>query len=503
VLTHIDRRFLGFNLLIIVIAAALLLMVALTTFVFTDRTESQANESFQVEDAERQVMHLMTLLVEAESSQRGYLLTQSEPYLAPYHRAREQFWADFALLKDHLASLPEGVTLPDIAPLGALAQEKFTLMERTITLTQNGAVTEALTLVHTAQGKEVMENARTLVGAFQQVARSARQQSVVQTRDSVGTLSGLTNATLAGLVILIIGMVAFVLRHTKEIEVARRALSKANGALSAANLDLERRVRERTQGLQRANEEVQRYAYIVSHDLRAPLVNIMGFTGEIESATSVVKDYLDATAEPDAAPGPLPSREEARLAVEEDIPEALAFIRTSSSRMDSLINEILKLSRLGRRQLVPERLDVQTLVEQSIETLQHRLDEAGAMAVIEGSLPPIKADRLAVEQIFANLLDNAVKYLSPVRPGQITVRGWIEQGEAHFEVCDNGRGIAPADHERVFDLFRRAGSQDTQGEGIGLAHVRSLARRLGGEVTVSSDGQSGSTFHLTLAESVP
>lgn len=497
-LTHIDRRFLGFNLLIIVIAAALLLMVALTTFVFTNRTESQANESFQVEDAERQVMQLITLLVAAESSQRGYLLTQSEPYLAPYHRAQDQFWADFAALQDHLTTLPEGVDLPDLAPLGALAQQKFTLMERTITLTQDGAVTEALTLVHTDKGKQVMDQARALVRAFQQAARTARQKSVVETRDSVGTLSGLTNATLAGLVILIVGMVVFVLRHTKEIEVARRALAKANGALSAANLDLERRVRERTRGLQRANEEVQRYAYIVSHDLRAPLVNIMGFTGEIEAATALVKDHLNALSDAPPGGGHGPSRAEACLAVEEEIPEALSFIRTSSSRMDSLINEILKLSRLGRRQLVPEGLDMQVLVEQSIETLRHRLDDAGAHAVIEGSLPPLTADRLAVEQIFANLLDNAVKYLSPDRPGQITLRGWVEQGEAHFEVSDNGRGIAQADHERIFDLFRRAGSQEIEGEGIGLAHVRSLARRLGGDITISSDGQSGSTFRLTL-----
>ena len=103
-----------------------------------------------------------------------------------------------------------------------------------------------------------------------------------------------------------------------------------------------------------------------------------------------------------------------------------------------------------------------------------------------------------MQQIFSNLIDNALKYLKPNEPGDILVRGQHRLGFAVFEIIDNGRGIDTKDHQRIFDLFRRAGLQDKQGQGIGLAHVRALIRRLGGTITVSSELGHGSTFTVAL-----
>ena len=113
-------------------------------------------------------------------------------------------------------------------------------------------------------------------------------------------------------------------------------------------------------------------------------------------------------------------------------------------------------------------------------------------------LPANVSDRLALEQIFSNLIDNALKYLKPGIPGDLSVRGRTKLGFAIFEITDNGRGIDARDHQRIFDLFRRAGNQDKAGQGIGLAHVRALVRRLGGTISVSSELNSGSTFTITL-----
>ena len=115
-----------------------------------------------------------------------------------------------------------------------------------------------------------------------------------------------------------------------------------------------------------------------------------------------------------------------------------------------------------------------------------------------GLTPGGASDRLALEQIFSNLIDNALKYLKPGVPGDILVRARTKLGFAIFEVIDNGRGIDPKDHQRIFDLFRRAGTQDKPGQGIGLAHVRALVRRLGGTMSVSSELNHGSTFTITL-----
>ena len=137
------------------------------------------------------------------------------------------------------------------------------------------------------------------------------------------------------------------------------------------------------------------------------------------------------------------------------------------------------------------------LIEAIATTVAHQASEAQAEIRV-APLPEIVSDRLALEQIFSNLIDNALKYLKPGVPGDITVRGRTKLGFAIFEIADNGRGIDPKDHQRIFDLFRRAGTQDKPGQGIGLAHVRALVRRLGGTMSVSSELHNGSTFTITL-----
>jgi signal transduction histidine kinase len=136
-------------------------------------------------------------------------------------------------------------------------------------------------------------------------------------------------------------------------------------------------------------------------------------------------------------------------------------------------------------------------MEGIVATVAHQVAEAQAQIRID-SLPNIVSDRLALEQIFSNLIDNALKYLKTGVPGEITVRGRTKLGFAIFEISDNGRGIDPKDHQRIFELFRRAGTQDKPGQGIGLAHVRALVRRLGGTMSVASELHQGSTFTITL-----
>jgi signal transduction histidine kinase len=235
-------------------------------------------------------------------------------------------------------------------------------------------------------------------------------------------------------------------------------------------------------------------------------VNIMGFTSELEelrgdifkriaalartqSAAPATADNATDTAEP-VLEGP--DRQ-----LSEDFSEALGFIKSSIGKMDRLISAILNLTREGRREFEPVRIDTRELIEAIVTTIAHQAAEAEAQIRIE-PLPVIVSDRLALEQIFSNLIDNALKYLKTGVPGDIQVRGRTKLGFAIFEITDNGRGIDPKDHQRIFELFRRAGTQDKPGQGIGLAHVRALVRRLGGTMSVASEPHHGSTFTITL-----
>ncbi len=278
-----------------------------------------------------------------------------------------------------------------------------------------------------------------------------------------------------------------------------RDLAGTQEEIAALNVGLEERVRERTADLARANDEVQRFAYIVTHDLRAPLVNIMGFTSELEASLESIRTFIAS------APGEAvdPAFAEARVAVQDDVPEALGFIRSSTRKMDGLINAILKLSREGRRALKPEAVDLAALLKAAEESLTHQLNENGAGIDIKVGVPSIISDRLSLEQIIGNLLDNAVKYRSPERALQIKVAARLmPANRVVITVEDNGRGIAEQDRERVFELFRRSGVQDTPGEGIGLAHVRTLVRNLGGDITLSSRFGQGTTFSIDLPRDV-
>ncbi len=255
----------------------------------------------------------------------------------------------------------------------------------------------------------------------------------------------------------------------------------------------EEKLKVYSEELQKINEELKSFAYIVSHDLRAPLVNIKGFSEElihgIREIGPILEKYLDGFPEGE--------RRKFSEVLKKDIPEALSFISSSVNRMDSLINAILKLSRAGRRTLNPEPLRVQEMVQNIVSSLAHQIGSR-KITVAAHALPDVVADKMAMEQIFGNLLDNAIKYLDPGRPGAIEVTA--EQGDdgVVFHVRDNGRGMAAEDIPKTFEIFRRVGRQDVPGEGMGLAYVKTLVRLQGGRIWCESEPGKGTIFSFTL-----
>jgi PAS domain S-box-containing protein len=244
-----------------------------------------------------------------------------------------------------------------------------------------------------------------------------------------------------------------------------------------------------------ANEEVKTFAYIVSHDLRAPLVNLKGFSSELKDSMEILAPHLQKLIEGlDES-----EREEVVLVLDEDIPEALGFIETSVSRMDGFINSVLKLSRIGRRQLTVQPVDVAPFVDTCRQSLAHQMEDR-QVELIVNDLPEVLADPTALEQVIGNLLTNAVNYLDPTRPGRIEIGGEKTPLGTKFWIKDNGRGISKDDEEKVFAPFRRAGKQDVKGEGMGLSYVRTMVRQHGGQIWFESEPDVGTTFFFTIAD---
>ena len=464
------------------LAIVLLLAVNLAVFVMIRRTADFNETVDHAQEVRLTAQELLTRLVDAETGQRGFMLTARAEYLGIHADAIH----DLPDLFDSLAGLT--VDDPDLGPrvvhVRELSARRLDLMQRTLDLARTGRIGEAVALIRSGQGKAMMDEIRAEIAAIDEI-QATRLQFRTRQSDWAAGVTLIVNLLAALLILVLAGVSGWMVRrYVLEIQEAREALDRLNAGL-------EGQVRSRTAALTRANEEIQRFAYIVSHDLRAPLVNVMGYTSELEQAGKVLDRQL-ATIE---ARAPESLDPEAVVAIREDVPEAIGFIRASTARMDRLINAILRLSREGRRHLVPELLDMTAMAQGVADNLRHQT-EAAAARIEVSPLPAIESDRLSMEQILGNLIENAVKYLDPSRPGRIAVTGQEDGEWVTYRITDNGRGVAERDHERIFELFRRSGKQDRPGEGLGLAFVRNSVRRLGGSIEVESEIGKGSTFIL-------
>lgn len=481
-----------------------LVMISGTSLWLVAQTRADSQHVVRTLDVKEKLSDLQGLIWQAESDQRGFLLTGDARYRDAFgtdvEAARAALSEAKAALADTLPQSHQAQFLTDLdrAVAAELVQLESTAARRehsglgALSSAPSDGVEQALIssvardLAHaiTAEEQPWTDHIRRIIDQLRQQARRQLAAQLDATQ-MLGNLLLLANFGGTALIIALAAVsVAMVRRSAEGLKAAHKALADTNASLEAT-------VARRTAELRQANEEIQHFAHIVSHDLRSPLVNIMGFTSELEA---VRKDVFDRLAGLRAR---FPDDAGSDRELGQDFEEALGFIKSSIARMDGLIKAILKLTREGRRELRLEPLDMTDLVRTAAAGFSYQAQKANASITID-PLPPCVGDRLAVEQIFANLLENALKYLRDDTPGLIRVTGRGTAAEVTYQVEDNGRGIDPKDHERIFEIFRRSGAHDRTGEGVGLTYVRTLVSRLGGTITVRSALGQGSTFTVTL-----
>lgn len=246
--------------------------------------------------------------------------------------------------------------------------------------------------------------------------------------------------------------------------------------------------REKTlQRLEAKNRELQSLVYISSHDLQSPLVNIRGFAGELKTTCTQLKDALKKCG--------VYEQIEPLL---KDVDQSLYFIDSGAEKMQILIEGLLKLSRIGSMELTLQTVHMNGLIKSILEGLRFQIQKAGCEITVD-PLPPCHSDLYQVNQVFTNLVENAVKYLDPSRPGKIRITGQEKNGLCEYRVIDNGIGIPPEHHDKIFEIFHRLNPDGpVKGIGLGLAIVRRILDKLDGTIHVISDTGEGTEFVVTL-----
>jgi light-regulated signal transduction histidine kinase (bacteriophytochrome) len=268
------------------------------------------------------------------------------------------------------------------------------------------------------------------------------------------------------------------LEHTRglvqklEAEVAAAAAARA--ALDRLNVDLERRIAERTAGLERVNEELEAFSYTVSHDLRAPLRHVNAYVGML--------------------------RERSETQVDAESLRFMSTIEKAAERMATMIDHLLQFYRLGRAALSLVELDLRQLLSDVIAEREHEL-AARKVELVFGELGSVKADRSLLKLVLSNLFDNALKYTSRGASARIEIRAERTNGEVVVSMKDDGVGFDPAHRERLFQVFQRLHHErEFEGTGIGLAHVRRIVERHGGRVWGEGTLGAGAIFSFSLPD---
>jgi signal transduction histidine kinase len=442
---------------------------------------------------------VLSTLKDAETGQRGFLITGDEKYLEPYNESLSRIDDDMERLSALIVNNPN--QHQRVERIEQLRRERFEILRRGIELRRQGGddATTAYGLVLSGRGKELMDEIRRIIAESE---TDERTMLTLRTAESEASArSALVTFVVVNLLAITFASLAIFLNY-RELETRRQS----QAALLAANAELENRVKERTAQLmsvntelERSNRELQDFAFVASHDLQEPLRKIQAFGDLLK--TEFGKELGT----------------EGRDFVER--------MQNASRRMNGLISDLLTFSRVTTKAQPFTPVDLAEVAGEVIGDLEARIKQTGGTVEV-GALPTIDADPMQMRQLLQNLIANALKFHRPNDPPVVRLSGQHlsslsipadEQaenanGNGHQEVppeemdgfyqitvADNGIGFDEKYLDRIFTPFQRLHVRsEFEGTGMGLAVCRKIVERHGGAITARSQPGVGSTFLITL-----
>jgi signal transduction histidine kinase len=458
---------------VVMLGLASMILLSLNALVYWNFLK-QKETSDRVNHSQQSIQKLESVLSsvkDAETGQRGYLLTGRESYLEPYTIAIGTINREIAELKRSTATNLN--QQQQIASLEPLIWNKLAELKETIDLKENQSSAAAKQLVLTNQGKELMDRIRTTIQQMQE--QENEQLRAWLKAKELEAQRGQWTFFLG----VIFTLFAFYLVYC-TVQQETRDRKQAEASFKQLNEQLEAKVQERTSELKEANgnllhsnRELEQFAYVASHDLQEPLRAVNSY------AQLIVRKYqgnLDAKAD-----------------------KYLGYIMDGATRMQQLIDDLLSFSRVGTQGKPLEPTDNEAVLSQVLDNLQIAIAQSHAV-VTHDPLPTILGDEIQLIQLLQNLIGNAIKFRREEQPN-VHVSAEHRENEWIFSVRDNGIGMEPEYFDRIFMIFQRLHSRsEYPGTGIGLAVCKKIVERHGGRIWLESALGVGTTFYFTIPQ---
>ncbi|HEY7211762.1 MAG TPA: ATP-binding protein [Bryobacteraceae bacterium] len=441
------------------------LAFSLVFFFVNQAAEHRETRLLEVQRMANSILQLQSHARDAESGERGFYLTGDPAFLEPLTQAKSSLAEWERQSQAYAADRP--AERPQVDRLLDLVNQRFRQADEGIARKNGGAFTPETLAAHLNREQETMNQLRAQARGLS--SRLGREEFAIldsQRTYSRGSFVFFFTGSLL-MILVIVWLYNALLRYLAERDIA-------NAKLKTANVYLEARIEERTRDLTNANDELQQFAYLASHDLQEPLRTITSFSQL------------------------LALRYQGRLDAEAD--EFIGYIITASRRMTDLINGLLTLVRLRKSGQPTERVSFEKLLEQAEISLQAAIRESQA-EIEHGPLPSLVVDPIQLSQVLQNLISNAIKYRRE-EPPRIQIRAERDAGDWVFSIRDNGQGFNPQFADKIFGLFQRLHDRDVEGTGMGLSIARKIIERHGGRIWAISEPGVGSTFFFSLPASL-
>ncbi len=406
----------------------------------------------------------------AETGQRGFLLTGKEDYLKPFEEGRAQVDNKIKQLRSMIADDP--AQRQNLERLEALVHAKMEELRLTIELRRHQDLSAALETVNTDKGFQLMQEIAALgrsMSAEERGELASRLQASVWLDRAVDLSFG---AFTVAALLLLVWAGRLIRDYADERERAEAAVTDLNRSLEQRVAERTRELEESNRNLSRSNADLERFAYVVGHDLREPLRMVASYVGLLQRR---YHEKLDEKAD-----------------------EYILYAVQGARRMQALIDDLLGYARVSAQGLTLEPTNLEVVLDDALQNLKAGFDESGA-AVTRDPLPSLPADRVKLTQVFQNLIGNAIKFRDPERRGAIHVGAKQTEDGWEISIEDNGVGFDPQYADRIFIIFQRLHpASEYSGTGIGLAVCKRIVEAHRGRIWCDSKVGKGSTFRFIL-----